>query len=248
MEVTVTDSSIPPASTAPSSAARIRVWDLPVRLFHWLLVATILIAFLSSEEDSALAPWHVPAGWVAAILIAFRLVWGFVGGEHARFTDFLKPGQIAHHIGGLFSRQPARSIGHNALGGIAIIALLGTVGGIIYTGAAMQGEVEGGLHETLSNVLLGLIALHVIAVIAMSLLTRDNLIGAFITGAKRSDRHPGVNDARPPASLALPVAAIVIAGMTYAATMIDPRAFTPGAHADAGERGDRSEAGERGDD
>lgn len=241
--------STPPLSSAAiRPAARVRVWDLPVRLFHWLLVVTILIAFLSSEEDSALAPWHMPAGWIAAILIAFRIVWGFVGGEHARFANFLKPAQIAHHIGGLFSGKPKRSIGHNALGGIAIIALLGTVGGIVYTGATMQGEAEGGLHEALANVLLGLIALHVIAVIAMSLLTKDNLIGAFITGTKRADLHPGVADARPPASLALPVAAIAIAGSAYGATVIDPQAFTPGAHAEAGEGGGGSEKGERGDD
>lgn len=244
----MTDSSISPASSASASAARVRVWDLPIRLFHWLLVATILVAFLSSEEESALAPWHVPAGWIAAILIAFRLVWGFVGGEHARFADFLKPSQIVHHIGGLFSGKPERSIGHNALGGIAIIALLGTVGGIVYSGATMQGEAEGGLHETLANVLLGLIALHVIAVIVMSLLTKDNLIGAFITGTKRADLHPGVGDARPPAPLALPVAAIAIAGSAYGATVIDPQAFTPGAHAEAGEGGGGSEKGERGDD
>lgn len=244
----MTDSSISPASSASASAARVRVWDLPIRLFHWLLVATILVAFLSSEEESALAPWHVPAGWIAAILIAFRLVWGFVGGEHARFADFLKPSQIVHHIGGLFSGKPERSIGHNALGGIAIIALLGTVGGIVYSGATMQGEAEGGLHETLANVLLGLIALHVIAVIVMSLLTKDNLIGAFITGTKRADLHPGVGDARSPAPLALPVAAIAIAGSAYGATVIDPQAFTPGAHAEAGEGGGGSEKGERGDD
>jgi cytochrome b len=221
----------------PRTGARIRVWDLPVRLFHWLLVATILIAFLSSEEDSALAPWHVPAGWVAAVLIAFRLVWGVVGGEHARFADFLKPGQIAHHIRSLFSDRPERSIGHNALGCVAIFALLGTIGGIVYTGATMQSEAEGGLHEALANILLALIALHVIAVIAMSLLTKDNFIGAFITGTKRADLHSGVGDARPPAPLALPVAAIVIAGTTYGATVIDPLAFTPGAHAEADERG-----------
>lgn len=243
----MTDSSIFPAASATSSATRIRVWDLPVRLFHWLLVATILIAFLSSEEDGALAPWHVPAGWVAAMLIAFRLVWGFVGGEHARFADFLKPSQLAHHIGGLFSGKPERSIGHNALGGIAILALLGTVGCIVCTGAMMQGEAEGGLHETLANILLGLIALHVAAVIAMSLLTEDNLIGAFITGKKRADLHPGIGDARPPTPFALPMAAIVIAGTAYGATVIDPLAFTRGAHADGGE-GSGSENGERGDD
>lgn len=234
------------ASPPALPAARLRVWDLPVRLFHWLLVATILIAFLSSEEDSALAPWHVPAGWIAAILIAFRLVWGFVGGEHARFADFLRPGQIAHHLSGLFSGKPERSIGHNALGGVAIVALLGTVGGIIYTGATMQGEAEGGLHEALANLLLGLIALHVVAVIAMSRLTQENLIGAFLTGSKRADLHPGASDARPPAPLALPIATLTIAAASYGALSIDPGAFTPGAHADAGEgRGDEAAGSDR---
>lgn len=229
--------------SAVDAASTIRVWDLPVRLFHWLLVATILIAFLSSEEESALAAWHVPAGWIAAVLVAFRIVWGLVGGEHARFADFLKPGQIAHHVSSLFSGKPERSIGHNALGGVAIIALLGTVAGIIYTGATMRGEAEGGLHETLANILLGLIALHVVAVIATSLLTKDNLIGAFVTGNKRSDRHPGMADARPPANLAVPVATIAIGTAAYCAKLVDPVAFTPGAHSEAGEPGDGREAG-----
>lgn len=168
--------------------------------------------------------------------------------KHAHFADFLKPGQVVHHLGGLFRGKPERSIGHNALDGVAIIALLGTVWGIVYTGATMRGEAEGGLHEMPANVLLGLIALHVIAVIAMSLLTRHNLIGTFITDTNLAELEPGVNDARPPASLALPVAALVIVGTTYGVTVIDPLAFPAGTHAEAGEHGGGSEKGERGDD
>jgi cytochrome b len=231
-------SAIPNAtSVTQATSARLKVWDLPVRLFHWALVATILVAFISAEEDSAFAAWHQVAGWLAAVLIAFRLVWGFVGGEHARFADFLKPGQIAHHIAGLFSGKPGRSVGHNAVGGLAIVALLGTVAAIVYTGATMQGDIGEELHEAFGNILLGLIALHVIGVIAMSLLTRDNLIAAFVTGTKRADLHPGAADARPPAGLALPVAAITIATAAYGVTLVDPLAFTPGAHIDAGEGG-----------
>ncbi len=244
----MTDVSIAPhLPTASDHTANIRVWDLPVRLFHWLLVATILIAFLSAEEDSGLSAWHIPAGWIAAVLIAFRLVWGFVGGQHARFAAFLKPGEISHHVGSLFSGKPERSIGHNALGGVAIVVLLGTVAGIIYTGATMQGDAGEEFHETLGNILLGLIALHVIAVIAMSLLTKDNLIRAFVTGRKRADQHPGVTDARPPASLAIPVAVVAMGGAAYGITLIDPVAFVPGAHAEAGEAGG-GEAGEGDDD
>jgi len=231
--------------SASSFPATIRVWDLPVRLFHWLLVATILTAFLSSEEDSPLARWHVPAGWVAAVLIAFRIVWGIVGGEHARFVNFLKPGRIAHHLRGLLGGNPERSVGHNVLGGLAVVALLGTAGGIIYTGATMRGEGGEDLHETLANILIGLIAIHVLAVIAMSLLTRENLVSAFITGRKRAALHPGVQDAQPPATLAAPLALLAIGGTAYGATLVDPAAFTPGAHAEAGERGGEATKGEQ---
>lgn len=227
------------------SATTIRVWDLPVRLFHWLLVATILFAFLSAEEESARSAWHNSSGWVAAVLIAFRLLWGFIGGEHARFVDFLKPGQIAHHVQSLFSGKPERSIGHNALGGVAIVALLATVGGIVWSGVIMAGDDGEDLHETLANILLGLIALHVVAVIVTSLLTKDNLIGAFVTGNKRADRHPGMPDARSPSSLATPIAAIVIGATAYGATVIDPGAFQPGAHVEVGDSGgDESGTGE----
>jgi cytochrome b len=226
------------------STGTVRVWDLPVRVFHWMLAATILIAFLSAEEESALAPWHRTAGWVAAVLIAFRVIWGFVGGEHARFADFLKPGRIVHHLAGLLSGRPERSIGHNALGGIAIVALLATVGGIVYSGVTMRGESGEGPHEALSNLLLGLIALHVVAVMAMSLLTRENLVLAFFTGNKRADDHPGVPDARPPAALGVPIAALVMGSSAYGATLVDPAAFNPGVHARSGE----SATGEHDDD
>ena len=74
------------------------------------------------------------------------------------------------------------------------------------------------------------------------------MISAFITGTKRADLHPGIGDARPPASLALPIAAVAIAGTTYGVTLNDPLAFTPGTHADAGDRSGGAERGEHGDD
>ncbi|MEO6217006.1 MAG: hypothetical protein ABIO86_13330 [Sphingomonas sp.] len=90
---------------------------------------------------------------------------------------------------------------------------------------------------------------NVLAVITMSLLTRDNLISAFLNGKKRAALHPGVPDAQPPAPLAVPLALIAIGGTTYGATVIDPVAFTPGAHADAGERdGGKAAKGEHDND
>lgn len=154
-----------------------------------------------------------------------------------RIADFVEPSEIAHHLRSLFSRNPERSIGHNALGGVAIVALLGTIGGIVWSGVTINGTGGEDLHETLANILLSLIALHVVAVIAKSLLTKDNLIGAFVTGNKRADCYPGALDARSPASFATPIAAIAIGAAAYGATVIDPDAFRPGAHVKSGDTG-----------
>lgn len=231
-------------STAPQAIRTIKTWDWGVRLFHWLLVASIAVAFLSSEEGSALSPWHIPAGWVAAILIAFRLVWGFVGGEHARFVNLIRPSRMAGHVRGLFVGRVHASLGHNPLGGIAVIVLLALVTATTFTGITGG---EGG-HEGIAYILLAMIALHIVAVVAMSFLTRDNLIGPMITGRKKTTHFPNAQDAAPPARLAVPIAVLVVAGSAYAATHIDPLAFTPGAHGEAGEGTAGGEAGESDED
>lgn len=231
-------------STAATTIRTVKTWDWGLRLFHWLLVAAIAVAFLSSEEGGALAPWHVPAGWVAAILIAFRLVWGFVGGEHARFVNLIRPSRMAGHVRGLFAGRVHASLGHNPLGGIAVLVLLALVAATTVTGIAGG---EGG-HEAIAYILLAMIALHVVAVVAMSFLTRDNLIGAMITGRKKTTHFPNAGDAAPPARIAVPLAVLVVAGSAYAATRMDPQAFTPGAHGEAGEGEEGEEAGEEDDD
>lgn len=114
-------------SGADARPPTLKVWDLPTRAFHWLLVASIAIAFLSSEEDFGLADWHQAAGWVAGVLIVFRVVWGLVGGEHARFGDFVRPDRIGGHIQGLIQRRPSSELGHNPLGGLAVLGLLALV-------------------------------------------------------------------------------------------------------------------------
>lgn len=225
---------------APSAIRSIKTWDPGVRLFHWLLVAAIAVAFLSSDEGSALSPWHVPAGWMAAILIVFRLVWGLVGGEHARFVNLIRPSRMAGHVRGLFAGRVHASLGHNPLGGIAVLVLLALVAATAFTGITGG---EGG-HEAIAYVLLAMIALHVVAVVAMSFLTRDNLIGAMVTGRKKTTHFPNAQDAAPPARLALPLAVLVVAGSAYAATRIDPQAFTPAVHGEAGEGGEGGEADE----
>lgn len=203
----------------------VKVWDLPLRLFHWTLVVAIVVAFLSSEEDSALNAWHVLSGWTAAVLIVFRLVWGFIGGEHSRFSDFIRPSRIAHHISGLLRGERELSLGHNPLGAVAVVILLALTAVTIWTGA-FGGEAAKELHEVTAWVLLAMVAVHVIAVIAMSILERENLARAMVTGDKPAIRHPGARDARSPSVMALLMGVATIIATGYFILRYDPAAFT----------------------
>jgi cytochrome b len=202
----------------------IRVWDLPLRLFHWTLVIAIAVAFLSSEEDSALNQWHVLSGWVVAVLIVFRLAWGFVGGEHSRFVDFIRPARIGRHVSGLVGGHREPTLGHNPLGAMAVVALLALAAATVWTGAFGAGE---DLHETIAWTLLALVGLHVVAVIVMSLLERENLVRAMVTGRKPARRHPGAEDAVRPGAVGAIVAIAVLAATVYAILQYDPQAFSP---------------------
>jgi cytochrome b len=207
------------------AAGQVKVWDLPLRLFHWTLVVAVALAFLSSEEDSVLNQWHVLSGWVAGILIVFRLVWGVVGGEHSRFSDFIRPSRIAVHVSGLFRGRADATLGHNPLGAIAVLILLALIAVTVWTGA-FGGEATKNLHEVIGWTLLAMVGLHVAAVIIMSLMERENLVRAMITGKKSAARHAGATDARPPSVVGVILAVLVLAGTVYAVLRYDPEAFT----------------------
>lgn len=209
-------------SAAAPRGDRIRVWDEPLRLFHWLLVVVIALAFLSAEEESALNQWHVLAGWVAGILIIFRIAWGFLGGEHSRFASFLRPAGLAHHVRDLLHGKPEPTLGHNPLGAISVLLLLGLIAATVWTGASRAGEP----HELIAWTLLALVGIHVLAVALMSLLTQDNLPRAMVTGSKAAVRHPGARDARRPGWMATLLAVVVLAAAILAVRAYDPLAFT----------------------
>jgi cytochrome b len=206
-------------------AGTIKVWDLPLRLFHWLLVATVAVAFLSAEEGSPLNQWHVLAGWVAGILILFRLAWGFIGGEHSRFADFIRPSRIGEHLSALRRGRTDPSLGHNPLGAIAVVILLALTALTVWTGA-FGGEAAEDAHELIGWSLLAMIAVHIAAVIIMSVFERENLVRAMVSGSKPEARHQGAADARRPGLLAYLAGAAVIGAGVYGVLRYDPQAFT----------------------
>lgn len=115
---------------------KVRVWDPLVRVFHWALVAAFAIAWISADE---LQPLHEIAGYAVAGLVAFRLVWGFVGSRYARFAQFLRgPGDTLAYLGDMARGKERRYLGHNPAGAAMIVALLATLSGTAFTGWLME--------------------------------------------------------------------------------------------------------------
>jgi cytochrome b len=177
----------PPGADAVSPPTR--VWDLAVRLFHWSLVASFAIAWISAEEWQDLHLW---AGYAAAALVAFRLVWGLAGTRYARFRQFVRrPRVVVAYLRDVLSGREARYLGHNPAGGAMILALLLALAGLCLTGWLYTTDAYWGVewveetHELLANLLLALVGLHVLGVLLASLRHRENLVRAMITGRKR---------------------------------------------------------------
>lgn len=119
----------------------VRVWDPLVRIGHWALAGGFLTAYLTAEENTDL---HTFAGYVVAAIVATRIVWGFVGSRYARFANFVQgPGAVLGYLGGLFTGNAKRTVGHNPAGAAMIIALLIGVGGTAISGMALYAVEEG---------------------------------------------------------------------------------------------------------
>lgn len=200
------------ASASPAERSpRTLVWDAPVRIFHWLMVASFAVAWLTSESER----WqlvHVTAGYTMAGLVAFRIVWGVIGTRHARFSDFVRsPWKAIDYLVSLADRRPQRHTGHNPAGGLAILALITLAALTALTGWANYNEIAGHwmeeVHEVLASTMLGLVVLHVAAVVISSVLHRENLVAAMIHGRKPVPPAEGIR--RPWRS----VAAVLLMGV-----------------------------------
>jgi cytochrome b len=177
------------------NALQIRVWDLPVRAFHWALVASFAGAYWWSDSER-LRNVHVNLGYIVLGLVAFRVFWGFVGTPYARFRTFLfTPREALAYVRSLFRGSDRRFLGHNPAGSFAIWAILGLAALTGVTGYATYNEIGGDpleeLHEFLANAWLWVVGIHVSGVLLSSLLHRENLVAAMITGYKRTEPAPG---------------------------------------------------------
>jgi len=171
-------------------APTVKVWDPLVRVFHWSLVVSFALAWISADEWDDL---HIWAGYAAAGLIAFRLVWGLFGPRYARFRQFVRsPGAVAAYVGNLLIGRERRYLGHNPAGGAMIVALIVSLALLCLTGWMYTLDLFWGsdwleeIHEVLANLLLVLVGLHVAGVILASLKHHENLARAMITGRKRA--------------------------------------------------------------
>ncbi len=193
----------------PTGERRVYVWDIPTRLFHWSLLALVVIAWLTGEGEGTTAAYHRYAGEAIAGLLVFRFIWGFIGGERARFADFAAgPSAVVAHVRDLLANQPKRHLGHNPLGGLAVFLLLATVAAVVVTGLFSGGEDNAGpfagiwglelseAHEVLFRVLQGLVVVHVLGVVVETLKAKDALVPAMITGVKRRRSDEPGGDAR----------------------------------------------------
>jgi cytochrome b len=204
------------SDTSSTVLRQIKVWDAPTRIFHWSLLGLVLASWFSGDGEGWLASVHRYSGEAIFGLIVFRLFWGFVGGEHARFSAFLRGRMhIAEHISDLKQAAPKRSLGHNPLGGLAVVAMLLALLLTCLTGLFSDGEAFAGplatlfevdlseVHELSFRAVQGLVALHVAAVIYMSWRTKDGLIPAMITGRKSRRPEEAGTDANTAAPITL---------------------------------------------
>lgn len=179
-----------------NSSTKILVWDAPVRVFHWLLVLSFAGAYLTAESER----WrlvHVSLGYTLGGLVAFRILWGLLGTRYARFGSFVRgPAAVMRYLRSLLGGQPEHHAGHNPAGAVAIVLLLLLSIVSVAAGWAVDNDVGGKLleelHEGASNLMLGVVGVHVAGVVLASWLHRENLVRSMVTGKKDGRPDEGI--------------------------------------------------------
>ncbi len=213
-----------------ASANAALIWDLPLRLFHWSLAVCVLGCFGTAEFGWLSMQWHFYFGYAILVLLVFRLIWGFVGPEHARFANFLTgPKRLIAYL-----KDGTSGPGHTPLGALATIALLTVVGVQALSGLFNSDEIQwygplsekvsievvewaADIHERLDKVVIALIVLHLSAIAFYALIKRQNLIPPMLHGYKKRVGTHGIASQRVVlgAIVLLMAIALVWAGITY---------------------------------
>lgn len=212
----------------------VRVWDAPVRIFHWVLVALVTTSWVTSEIGGNAMTYHMWSGYAILTLVVSRIVWGFIGSEHARFRGLLYgPRAIMDYASAMFGSSSRYYLGHNPLGGVSVILMLASLALQAGTGLFANDDIatEGPLAHLVSEatssllttihrynfyVLVALIAIHVAAALFYLIVKRENLIGAMFTGRKRPPAQGDYADGRMASSWLAAAVVAVIAGAVAA--------------------------------
>ena len=207
--------------------ARIRVWDLPTRAFHWLLVLCVVAAFVTVKIGGNAMVWHGRIGLAVVGLLVFRIVWGFAGSTHARFSSFVRgPAAIRAYLRGDWHGE-----GHNPLGALSVLALLGVLLALVSTGLFANDDIafEGplyalvgkelsdrarGIHHLFEPLVLLLVFLHVAAIAFYVRVRKETLVMPMITGWREGSGE----SARGGGPVAFVVALAIALAAVYAAS------------------------------
>jgi cytochrome b len=199
-----------PSNPEPA-AERVLVWDLPLRIFHWLLAAAFLLAWIlavTSDDESRAFAVHGLLGLFIAALVAFRLVWGVIGTRHARFDAFAtRPAALFAYLKSVFVGPGREYVGHNPASSYVTWAMLILLVGLVWSGILLGrgNESVEDLHEILAHSMLALVGIHLLGVILHTVRHRDPITLGMIDGRKRGPTSAAIRSARPVSALLLGV-------------------------------------------
>ena len=226
------------ASAAPEG--RILVWDAPVRVFHWVLAVLVVFSFVTGKVAGSWLEWHMRSGYAILALVIFRLAWGLIGSDTARFASFLRgPGIAIGYLRETLARRHPRVLGHNPLGGwmvvfMLLVLLVQALSGLfvddeIMTQGPLTGKASGAvvarltaLHHYNHWVIAGMVALHLVAIATYHWVLKVNLVSPMVNGS-----IPAQPGATAPRTASTTLAAVLLAaavGFVYWLVVIFPKA------------------------
>ena len=183
---------------------RILIWDLPVRLFHWILTGSFVAAFaivMLVGDRNPLFVIHMLLGGVMAFMVLLRIVWGFTGSRWARFETFvMRPGEMFAYLKGAFTGQAKRYAGHNPGSSIAAYAMFALLLGLAATGVLMGNGYEGAVeeaHELMAWGMVAVIGAHLAGILWHTIRHRENIAMSMIDGRKQAEPRNAIPTARP---------------------------------------------------